>query len=124
MKTIFKHLFVMMSMLSMTLAFVGCSDDDNDVSSSSIVGTWSYEEEDYYEEITFKANGIMIVESEEYYNGEWESWTERGTYELDGDKLIANIDDEIAIVTVVSVTSSKLVLKDEDGDRWTYYRVE
>lgn len=111
-------------MLSMTLAFVGCSDDDNDVSSSSIVGTWSYEEEDYYEEITFKANGIMIVESEEYYNGEWESWTERGTYELDGDKLIANIDDEIAIVTVVSVTSSKLVLKDEDGDRWTYYRVE
>lgn len=124
MKTIFKHLFIIVSVLTMATGFVGCSDDDNDVSSSSIVGTWSYEEEDYYEEVTFKANGIMIIESEEYYDGEWESWTERGTYVLDGDKLIVHIDDEITTVTVVSVTSSKLILKNEDGDKWTYYKVE
>lgn len=106
----------------MTTGFVGCSDDDNDVSSSSIVGTWIYEEEDYYEEVTFKSNGTMIIESEEYYNGEWESWTERGTYILDGNELIANIDDENIIVTIISITSSKLVLEDDEGDRETYYR--
>jgi len=122
MKTIFKHLFIVISVLTMTTGFVGCSDDDNDVSSSSIVGTWIYEEEDYYEEVTFKSNGTMIIESEEYYNGEWESWTERGTYILDGNELIANIDDENIIVTIISITSSKLVLEDDEGDRETYYR--
>ena len=126
MKAIFKYLFVMVSMLTMTLGFVGCSDDDNG-GDSSIVGTWVYEEdygddECYYEEITFKSNGTFIVKWEEYYYGDYDSETERGTYEVDGDELIVDFDDEISIVTIISVTSSKLVLEDEYGDRITYYR--
>ena len=117
----------MVSMLAMTISFVGCSDDDNDDASSSIVGTWVYEEDYgdddyYYEEITFKSNGTFIVEWEEFYDGDYDSETERGTYELDGNELIVELDDEIIFVTVVSITSSKLVLEDEEGDRIIYYR--
>lgn len=127
MKAAFKYLFVMVSMLVMTISFVSCNDEDNDELSSSIVGTWIYEEdysddEYYYEEITFKSNGTFIVKWEEYYYGDYDSETERGTYEIDGDELIVDFDDEISIVTIVSITSSKLVLEDEEGDRITYYR--
>lgn len=114
-------------MLVMTISFVSCNDEDNDELSSSIVGTWIYEEdysddEYYYEEITFKSNGTFIVKWEEYYYGDYDSETERGTYEIDGDELIVDFDDEISIVTIVSITSSKLILEDEEGDRITYYR--
>lgn len=127
MKAAFKYLFVMVSMLVMTISFVSCNDEDNDELSSSIVGTWIYEEdysddEYYYEEITFKSNGTFIVKWEEYYYGDYDSETERGTYEIDGDELIVDFDDEISIVTIVSITSSKLILEDEEGDRITYYR--
>ena len=127
MKAAFKYLFVMVSMLVMTISFVSCNDEDNDELSSSIVGTWIYEEdysddEYYYEEITFKSNGTFFVKWEEYYYGDYDSETERGTYEIDGDELIVDFDDEISIVTIVSITSSKLVLEDEEGDRITYYR--
>ena len=127
MKAAFKYLFVMVSMLVMTISFVSCNDEDNDELSSSIVGTWIYEEdysddEYYYEEITFKSNGTFIVKWEEYYYGDYDSETERGTYEIDGDELIVDFDDEISIVTIVSITSSKLVLEDEEGDRIIYYR--
>lgn len=126
MKAIFKYLFVMISMLTITIGFVGCSDDDND-GGSSIVGTWVYEEDygddEYYcEEVTFKSNGTFIVEWEEYYDGDYDSGTDRGTYEVDGDELIVKFDGEISIATIISVTSSKLVLEDEYGDRITYYR--
>ena len=127
MKAAFKYLFVMVSMLVMTISFVSCNDEDNDELSSSIVGTWIYEEdysddEYYYEEITFKSNGTFFVKWEEYYYGDYDSETERGTYEIDGDELIVDFDDEISIVTIVSITSSKLVLEDEEGDRIIYYR--
>lgn len=127
MKTIFKHLFSIIAILTMSVGFVSCDDENSENEASSIIGTWIYEEdydddEYYYEEITFKSNGTFIVKWEEYYYGEYDSETERGTYELDGNELIVELDDEIIFVTVVSITSSKLVLEDEEGDRIIYYR--
>ena len=122
MKTFFRNFFVILSVLTMTMGFISCSDDDKE-DFSSIVGTWAYEEKGYYEEITFKSNGTFIIESEEYYRDEWDSYTDKGSYELDGNKLIVFIDDEISIVTIVSLTSTKLVLIDDEGDSITYYRV-
>ena len=127
MKTIFKHLFSIIAILTMSVGFVSCDDENSENEASSIIGTWIYEEdydddEYYYEEITFKSNGTFIVKWEEYYYGEYDSETERGTYELDGNELIVELDDEITFVTVVSITSSKLVLEDEEGDRIIYYR--
>lgn len=127
MKTIFKHLFSIITILTMSVGFISCDDENSENEASSIIGTWIYEEdydddEYYYEEITFKSNGTFIVKWEEYYYGEYDSETERGTYELDGNELIVELDDEIIFVTVVSITSSKLVLEDEEGDRIIYYR--
>ena len=127
MKIIFKHLFSIIAILTMSVGFVSCDDENSENEASSIIGTWIYEEDYddddyYYEEITFKSNGTFIVKWEEYYYGDYDSDTERGTYEIDGDELIVDFDDEISIVTIVSITSSKLVLEDEEGDRIIYYR--
>ena len=127
MKTIFKHLFSIIAILTMSVGFVSCDDENSENEASSIIGTWIYEEdydddEYYYEEITFKSNGTFIVKWEEFYEGDYDSDTVRGTYEIDGDELIVDFDDEISIVTIVSITSSKLVLEDEEGDRIIYYR--
>lgn len=130
MKTLFKYLFVMLSMMAMTIGFSACSDDDDDKgSSSSIVGTWAYEEEYdddeyYYEEITFKANGTFIAESEEYYYGEYDSSTYRGTWEIDGDELIVGIDDEHIELRIISLTSKRLVLENDEDETIRYYRVD
>ena len=118
----------MLSMMAMTIGFSACSNDDEGGSSSSIVGTWAYEEDDddeyCYEEITFKANGTFIVKSEEYYYGEYDSWTERGTWEIDGDEIIVEIDDEYIDIRIISVTSKKLVLENDEDEIVTYYRVD
>lgn len=127
MKTLFKYFFVILSMMAMTIGFSACSNDDEGGSSSSIVGTWAYEEdydgEYYYEEITFKANGTLIVECEESYYDDFDSWTERGTWEIDGDELIVEIDDEYVELRIISLTSKKLVLEDYDDYQRTYHRV-
>ena len=76
----------------------------------------------YYEEITFKSNGTFIVEWEEFYDGDYDSDTVKGTYEIDGDEIIVEFADEISIITIVSITSNKIVIEDEYGDRLTYHR--
>ena len=126
MKTL-KNLYTILAMLAICLCFTACSkDDDNnggDPDASSIVGTWEYEEDDYYEEITFKSSGTVVIYSEEYYDGEWDEWEERGTYSVKGNKLTTDIDDEINTVTF-TVTSKKLTITDEEGDIYIYYKVE
>ena len=129
MKAAFKYLLVMLSMMAMTIGFAGCSNNDDDDKSSSIVGTWVLEEEYddgyYYEEITFKSNGTVIIEWDE--DGR-DIGTARGSYEIDGDELILFIDDSdeyddyYGIYIIVSITSNRLILEDEYGDRMIYYR--
>ena len=114
-----------MSVLTMTIGFTNC--DDNKGISSSIIGTWIYEEnygddEYYYEEITIKTNGTFICKWEEYYNGDYYSDTVKGTYEIDGDEIIIELDDYITIATIVSVTSNKLIIENEDGEKSIYHR--
>lgn len=126
MKTL-KNLYTILAMLAICLCFTACSkDDDNnggDSDASSIVGTWVYEEDDYYEEITFKPNGTLTIYSEEYYDGEWDEWEERGTYSVKGHKLTIDIDDEIITFTF-TVTSKKLTITDEEGDTMVYHKEE
>lgn len=82
----------MMMVAMLSISFVSCSDDDDDVS-NSIVGTWRYEEDDYYEVITFKSDGTG-------------TWTE---YEL-GDY------DSVFFTYTYDYTSMVLVMRYEDGD--------
>ena len=128
MKATCRFLFIMTSMLMLTTGFSGCSDD-NDGADSSIIGTWAYEEDYgdgdyYYEEITFKANGTFILESVENYYGDYSTETLRGTWEIEGDELIVDIDGDHLEIRIVSISSNKLVLEDyEDDERMTYYKV-
>ena len=125
MKTL-KKLHTLLAMLAICLCFTACSnddDDDNGGEAASLIGSWAYEEEDYYEEITFKSNGTFIIYSEEYYAGEWDEWEERGSYSVKGNKLTVDIDDEVTTCTF-KVTSKKLTIENEEGDTYVYYRVE
>ena len=127
MKTL-KKLHTVLAILAICLCFTACSSDDDNNNggnsdAASIVGSWEYEEEDYYEEITFKSNGTVIIYSEEYYDGEWEEWEEKGTYSVKGNKLTVDIDDEVTTCTF-KISSKKLTIENEEGDTYVYYRVE
>lgn len=110
------------------IPFSSCSDDDEEISSSNLIGTWQYtggkfweiidgEKETWEEDgdddewiMTFKEDGTMI---------EWDGFSNE-TYEwkLNGNKLILDGDE----FTVKTLTSNKLVLeiheKDSDGDEF------
>lgn len=64
------------------LAFTSCSDDDNDVVDSPIIGTWETGNSllDIVSTITFHSDGT--VTSVETYGDE--SYTDKGTYAIDG----------------------------------------
>ncbi len=104
------------------LGFVSCSDDDG--SASALVGIWECVDEDEYYTVEFKSNGVVVMSGEGYYDGEWEYWTERGTYIYEGGELVVEFDDEFIVFEVVSLTSNMLKLQDEYGDLYTYRRVE
>lgn len=114
-------LFVLILMLP--LAFVACSDDDDDDSgsSSSIVGTWTAEIDDSYEEIeieiTFKADGTGKLF--EYAYGE--SYKEEFEYKVKGNILtIYYYDDSYSgydtVKYIFEIVGNKLYLYDEDDE--------
>lgn len=121
-----------MAMIAICLCFTACSNDDDndggDSDTSSLIGTWAYEDEegDYYIEITFKKNGTFIYNEYDYY---WdEEHEDRGSYSVKGDKLTIKYDDDDDVITgTFSVTSKKLTFKYKDGDETyteVYYRVD
>lgn len=149
----YKIFYTLFMLLSMSLGFAACSDDENEeVSSDSIIGTWEaiweqgYEKYEGYEDdvwneppsepyrVTFKADGSYF--SEYSYNGKWyEEMT--GTYSVEGKKLyvIDDEDGERYEITIVSLTSTQLILEEhekyidegvvgEDYNKVTYKRVK
>ncbi len=113
----------MMLCLVVSMSFASCSDDDKDKdepggASVSIVGVWrcDYDGGSGYEYYEFKSNGIY--DNWGYYGN---SFSYSGTYEKKGSQLIL---DEDEFYTISSLTKTQLILTDEYGDRYTYYREE
>lgn len=115
----------LLAILFMGLSFVSCSSDDNDDNGGnnteiveSLVGTWKWSDDEGYQLITFKSNGKgTIVEADEY--GTYE---ESFSYSYNASKKILKInwdDDDPVEWTVTSLTSNKLVVKDEEGNKFT-----
>ena len=115
----------LLAILFMGLSFVSCSTDDIDCNGGnnteiveSLVGTWKLSDDEGYQLITFKSNGKgTIVEADEY--GTYE---ESFSYSYNASKKILKInwdDDDPVEWTVTSLTSKKLVVKDEEGNKLT-----
>lgn len=88
----------------LSVNFIACSDDD-DSSTSSIVGKWKYTIEDDEEPesgyFTFQSNGKLIWEEYDNYDSTWEE-TNNNTYTLTGDnlKIIFNDNDDYTTGTI------------------------
>lgn len=114
----FKIFFIMVIML-LPFAFSSCSSDDSPSGAGSkIVGAWTFTDDDIDYIYRFNADGTFSftakITDEEYF----EEFAE-GTYEYseEDSKLIIYWSDEyesdVETVEVVSVSSTKLVLRSE-----------
>ena len=143
MKTLKKFLLVVIVIVT-TLDFTACdsdSDGNGILSDSSLIGTWqttSKERGDnwYWEEtstITFRKDGTgrTISKWHEVYDGDDDEGMDISnfeyTYKEDILTIIEENEDgelEISKLEVISLTSSRLVLMNEDGDIFTFSKVD
>ncbi len=117
----------LLAILFMGLSFVSCSSDDKDDDGGnntevveSLVGTWKCTFSTGYQLVTFKSNGkgtLLEVDEED------EDYEEAFTYTYNANSKTLKInweDDDPEQWQVVSLTSKKLVVLDEDGGRVTF----
>ena len=114
-------------LIGMCMAFVSCNDDE-DVSSSELVGTWSVTE-DYYR---FKEDGKVVEEGTDHYQtGEWtftlnedgtlvmndEGYTQTGSWSVDGNKLYMTLGggEDGDTVTIKDFSKGKIVIEYKDS---------
>lgn len=119
-------LLALLAVLFMGFAFVSCSSDDKDDDGGnnievveSLVGTWKYTFSTGYQLVTFKSNGKGSLKEIDYAAEDYE---DSFTYSYDSDSQVLKIyweDEDPEEWQVVSITSKKLVVKDEDGERMT-----
>jgi len=120
-------LLALLAVLFMGFAFVSCSSDDKDDDGGnntevveSLVGKWKCTFSTGYQLVTFKSNGkgtLLEVDEED------EDYEEAFTYTYNAKSNTLTIyweDDDPEEWQVVSLTSKKLVILDEDGGRVTF----
>lgn len=128
-----KFLLVFFIALMAGFTLTSCSSDDEEeefvVESQNIVGSWLQYSNNDQEliELVFKADrtcnySYSFMPDDDRYDTEYEFAT--GIYKINGNKLTMTLqfDDKTEIweFTIVSVNSSKLVLKNEDGEKITF----
>lgn len=97
-----KKILALLLVISIVFAFAACSKK------AQIIGKWE-SEEGYY--MTFEKDGTLTMSGD--------GLSISGTYEVKGSKLTMTMFGETEEVTIKSVSGSKLVLVDEDGDKVT-----
>lgn len=119
-KLLFKS-FLIISMLTTSVLY-SCNksekheeEENEDEKMEEIIGTWRSEEEGFF--ITFKSDGSYT-----YKEG---TYTEDGTYTFRSSELtLYDADEDVSDrFSVVSINSTILELRDEDGDYWTFKKV-
>lgn len=121
-------MLAMMMVAAVSVCFMSCRGDDDSETSindseTSIIGTWEYTFGDGFVLLTFNSDGTVLYQ--EYDNGEWEEEGETMTYTYIKGILsfYSYGKTKPKPVTVVSLTSTKLVLKDwPDGGNCTFYK--
>lgn len=103
---------------------VCCSSDENDDVNNTevvgnLVGTWKYTFSTGYQLVTFSSNGKGTLKEIDYAS---ENYEDAFTYSYNSDTQILKIyweDESPSEWQIISVTSKKLVVIDEDGERMT-----
>lgn len=83
-----QKIIFLMALIAATITFSACSsdDDDNKISTSSIIGKWYTEDEGYGCEFQFNADGTLTY-IETMLDVPTSKVRDSGTYKLDGNKL-------------------------------------
>lgn len=83
-----QKIILLMALIAATITFSACSsdNDDDNVSTSSLVGTWYGEDEGYGCEFEFKADGTVTY-IETMRDAPTSKVRDSGTYQLDGNRL-------------------------------------
>lgn len=118
MKKDFSIISLILGMFVSIALFSSCSKDDDDSSSNPIVGTW-YTEVYGYEEITYNADGTCTYRD---YKSDKKtvSYSDSGTYSIDGNKLTIWWNDESsAWTTTFSINGNKMTTSEDGGIVWT-----
>ena len=110
----FAKISAVLAAMVLTLAFVGCKDDDD----SSIVTTWAISEEGYKAVLTFYDNGTAKLEGSDEEGGFSETVKYSGDTTKDGEIVITYDDGETE--TVVIKTESGKTYLELGGD--IYYK--
>lgn len=122
-------LLALLAVLFMGIAFVSCSSDDkDDVGGNntevveSLVGQWKYTFSAGYQLVTFESNGkgtLLEIENEKV------DYMDAFTYTYDAKSNTLTLyyeDDEPDVWVVVSLTSKKFVVVDEDEYLLTFVK--
>lgn len=121
MKTKLMSLFVVLLMGLVELGVASCSSGDDDGGSNSeLIGTWRYDDSAGYVLCTFNSNGKGTLTEVDYeYGVDEESFTY--TYNASSKILtmLWEFSDDLEELRVLYLTSTKLVVSDEDGETIT-----
>ena len=118
MKQTFRFLSIMLCAILMTTAFTACSDDD-DEDSTSIVGTWEYQDHDEEDGTTYVTQ-VKFNTDRTFVQTVWETSdpTDKeimeGDYEVDGNKLFLYDEYGSTESYTFSISGNRLTVKDAD----------
>ena len=117
MKTKLTYLLMIIMTMTMALGFTSCGDDDeNEVITVSIVGTWTFESEKVSETYEFRSglSGVHSVVNRDEYGEITTSAQENFEYSLsesnDGTKYVTIVFETTSRKYKYEVTASKLLL--------------
>lgn len=108
----------MLAMMPMML-FTACSDDDDTVIDSPVVGTWKTSDTYGTSTITFKSNGTVF--SKDVFRDD--VFEDAGTYTVEGNKIIIywqGDDEATVLVFTISGNTMRTYMEGETGyTDWT-----
>ena len=129
MKTKLTYLLMIIMTMTMALGFTSCGDDDeNEVITVSIVGTWTFESEKVSETYEFRSglSGVHSVVNRDEYGVITTSAQENFEYSLsesnDGTKYVTIVFETTSRKYKYEVTASKLLLYTSATQYYEYKR--
>mgnify|MGYP007101875552 CR=1 FL=1 len=131
------HLMAIMMVAMLSVGFASCSSDDDEEDngySTSILGSWQTEDENFSTELSFNANGTCTELMEMKGMSIAAKMRYSGTYNVKGDKLTINwkgyegwnpltnrwldmTDDPETVVITISISGNKLTFLSMEGEK-------
>lgn len=118
-KVVLKNLFVVLAMLSISLGFVACNDDDKGEDVVSLAGKWAYIADSYRELIIIDANNSVVSTGQ---NGS-DFWLNiKGKITIKGDELTYDGEDGRHFTGTFQLKGNTLVIN-ENGKEKAYEKL-